>query len=281
MAERASLHTKSFPTCPDSTRQRHLGNDRTWLADSTTAAQAQAPWLVYSKRSAPANSHPPTRQSKTPSAGPTLPISYFSSEYGPLLYCIPNQHPKLTSNASQPASVGFSTVNQTHSPPPTTLAEASPDVTAFLTRFAAQHPHYLANGLYLAAESFGGRYAPRFAADMVRAQPSPALPFTIIGLILVDALVDAVFSPLGHYEFFCTPAWQTLVQLNDSACATIAARMPEAERLRRLCELTMDPYVCGAAREFAQDGIYSFFQEQEVDTRRRSPYDCEWFGCEI
>ncbi|EME78965.1 uncharacterized protein MYCFIDRAFT_34326 [Pseudocercospora fijiensis CIRAD86] len=190
----------------------------------------------------------------------TLPNPHSWSEYANLLFL------------DQPSGTGLSA----SSSPVTTLHTASLDFSTFVKRFTRQYPQYFAKGLFIAGESFGGIYVPRFTSDIVQEQLSfreGALEVPIHGIILVDALVDGASSPLGHYEMFCTGEAEFPVHFNQSTCDAIAMAMPEAERLQHLCQSTQDPYVCSTSHEFGLNNIYRYLQEQEVDTRRRSPYD--------
>lgn len=162
---------------------------------------------------------------------------------------------------------------------PVTLDEGSIDFSAFLALFAHQYPTYFDHGLYIAGESFGGRYAPRYAADILRKQlaRSPdALGLAVGGVILVNALVDGIYPSLGNYELFCTGEWQDMVRFNETTCRALAAAMPEAEKLQHLCQATYDPYVCMIAYSYVEENIERYFKEQEVDTERHSPYDCKF-----
>ncbi|KAK4549433.1 hypothetical protein LTR36_006430 [Oleoguttula mirabilis] len=173
----------------------------------------------------------------------------------------------------QPAGVGFSTVVAGETSP-VTLGEASVDFAAFLHSFVSQFPEYFTGGLYIAGESFGGRYTPRFTADILRkqiARAADALPVRIMGIALFNALVDGMYTTLGHYEMFCTDQ-ADLLRFNETVCTAMAAAIPEAERLQRLCQATYDSYICAAAQSYGQVNLYKYFQE-EVDALRRSPYD--------
>jgi cathepsin A (carboxypeptidase C) len=172
--------------------------------------------------------------------------------------------PLLTSPyTSRPVGVGFSTVQDPESSP-LTLANASIDFSNFLAAFTYRYPEYFHNGLYVAGESFGGRYVPRFVSDLAKKQLAgapDALPILIKGIILVDALVDAAYPYLGLYELFCKdgPASQIL-RFNDSACSEMAAAMPEAERLQRICQSCDEPGACADAETFGNKHLYKFFQ---------------------
>lgn len=174
----------------------------------------------------------------------------------------------------QPAGVGFSTAESGFMPD--NLDEASRDFQVFLAEFASRFPEYLSRGLYIAGESFAGQYVPVYVADILRKQLSgapEALGVEIPGVVLVDALVDGAYVTLGFYEMFCTDRADVL-RFNETACEEVAAAMPEMEKLARWCQATGDAYACATAQGFGSANIFKFLQE-EVDARRRSPYDSE------
>jgi len=184
--------------------------------------------------------------------------------------------------------VGFSPNHDDSFAPVVTLAQASPDFQTFLARFTARFPDYFRKGLYMAGESFGGRYTPRFTADIIRKQKSKLAAsaasndvlqaavsdLEVKGVVLVDPYIDGAYTNLGFYEMFCTdtnPA-SRILRFNASACADIAAASIELERLDRLCHATWEPMVCAAANDYGKTHIFKYYQE-EVDARRHSPYD--------
>ncbi|KAI1126222.1 alpha/beta-hydrolase [Nemania abortiva] len=180
----------------------------------------------------------------------------------------------------QPAGAGLSTAAGYSAP--ITLAQGTVDFGVFLAEFTARFPQYFNRGFYVAGESFGGRYAPRYVTDIVSAQldgERGALPVKIDGLILVDAFVDGVSHMMGHYELFCTDEYQELLRFNDTACASIAAAVPRAEYLLSVCQESQDPHDCDIAVQYAGVNIANYFIE-EVEKGRYSPYDLR-LPCEL
>ncbi|GAP82931.1 putative carboxypeptidase y [Rosellinia necatrix] len=180
----------------------------------------------------------------------------------------------------QPAGAGLSTAAGDSAP--VTLAEGTVDFGAFLAAFVARFPQYFGRGFYVAGESFGGRYAPRYVADIVRGQlegAPDALPVKIDGLILVDAFIDGVSHMIGHHALFCTDEYQDLLRFNETVCRSIAAAVPRAEYLLGVCQETQDPEDCGAATEYASANIERYFRD-EVAQGRFSPYDLR-LPCEL
>ncbi|TRX88446.1 hypothetical protein FHL15_010636 [Xylaria flabelliformis] len=173
----------------------------------------------------------------------------------------------------QPAGSGLSTAAGDTAP--ITLAEATVDFGVFLFEFVARFPEYFDHGFYVAGESFGGRYAPRYVADTVSDQlnqAEDAFPVKIDGIILVDAFVDGISHMIGHYDLFCTDEYQDLLRFNKTTCASIAAAVPRAEYLLGVCQKTHDPQDCGVAVLYAQVNIEKYFHD-EVAKGKYSPYD--------
>ncbi|KAH7136266.1 Alpha/Beta hydrolase protein [Dactylonectria macrodidyma] len=176
----------------------------------------------------------------------------------------------------QPAGVGLSTLaNETEYPH--NLATSSRDFLALLKIFYSeifpQHDH---NGLYIAGESYGGRFAPYYSAAILREQlegSAGALQHVPLkGMVLVNAMVGSTWTSQGHYEMFCTDVPPNLVRFNDTTCRAMAAALPECERLSALCTTGLEPRVCEAAGMFCMENIYKYF-DAEVQAHRRSTYD--------
>jgi cathepsin A (carboxypeptidase C) len=130
--------------------------------------------------------------------------------------------------------------------------------------------------LYIAGESFAGRYIPKFAFDIAQKQSNSApdaLSQKMNGIILVDAFVDGAAMYMGHHDMFCTDQ-ATILHFNQSTCQAIARATPECDNLITACGKSYNATICQSAEEFCETSIGRFYQE-EVDNHRRSPYDCE------
>lgn len=180
----------------------------------------------------------------------------------------------MSRSCSQPAGVGFSTApNGSY---PETLAQASPDFSLFMSQFVNRFPQYFQHGFYVAGESFAGRYIPRYAADIVQKQRQKApgaVAANLTGIILVDALVDEMYTYLGEYEMFCSDH-PVVLRFNDSACDAIAAASVQLEQLGRACQLTYDVETCDMSSDYGR-GVVNRFLRELVTTKRQSPYDRE------
>lgn len=100
-----------------------------------------------------------------------------------------------------------------------TLGQASLDFRFFLRQFGSYFPRYFQNKLYIAGESFVGRFAPRFASDMVS-----QLGWKVDGVVLGNPLIDHSFTYLGYHEMFCTDTDAAKVlKINKTSCDAMEA----------------------------------------------------------
>ncbi|KAF7535653.1 hypothetical protein G7054_g5168 [Neopestalotiopsis clavispora] len=164
----------------------------------------------------------------------------------------------------QPIGVGFSAP---HDPDlwAGDLMESGIDFTRFLDIFVQEaFPELEHRPIHLAAESFGGRYAPTYASMMRRRFAS---------LILVDPLINWPRSLLGVYEHLCVPRPLTSGNRTFSAEACEQMKMGYAacEKSAAACDLTYDGETCLAAADTCQK-IYDIF-DNEVVPGGWSPYD--------
>ncbi|ETS76921.1 hypothetical protein PFICI_10795 [Pestalotiopsis fici W106-1] len=192
-----------------------------------------------------------------------------------------SNHDSWTNHANmlfidQPVGVGLSLL-QNGSKYPSNLEESSPDFTQMLKIWYGEiFPQFGKVPLYIAGESFGGRYVPRYAADIVRQKQTwsagPLQSIELGGLILVNALVDSNPLSTGHYDVFCTDQPPNLVRFNETTCRAMGAAVPECERLASICQRTLDPQVCLTAQTFCMENLEKYFYA-EVEAHRLSPYD--------
>ncbi|KAL4789280.1 Alpha/Beta hydrolase protein [Aspergillus venezuelensis] len=175
----------------------------------------------------------------------------------------------------QPAGSGFSTASDP-SEWPTTVAQSSPDFATTLGIFFSEiFPQYSTLPLYVAGESYGGKYVPRFLADIVKARANFYRPDTsvppITGMILVDAGIASGYYEVGQFDMFCNGASDVL-QFNQSVCDAMAKAVPRCEKLASMCRDTMEPFVCKQASDYCGENVGKYFNA-EVWAGKHSPYD--------
>ncbi|CAJ2507563.1 Uu.00g087490.m01.CDS01 [Anthostomella pinea] len=178
----------------------------------------------------------------------------------------------------QPASVGFSMVNNDTMGGPDNLREASQDFNKFLSVFFEEvFPGFSQLPLHIAGESFGGTYVPGFVEYISRRQQL-GVPGTFNGTIhsitLVDAVIDILGSgALGQYDHMCqfeNGENKKKFGFSKETCAVFEPAVPECERLNRQCLDTYDGNICRAAYIFCAEEIVSSIDPKPGG---RNPYD--------
>lgn len=176
----------------------------------------------------------------------------------------------------QPAGVGFSSLAE-GSPLPGADMDGAQDFQTFLDVFFADvFPSKAHLPIHLAAESYGGHYAPTYLDHILtsRAYDSPsAFRGDIESLILVNAVIDFAAPSVGAYELLCSD-YRGGGIVNATACESIHRDAVECESLGRSCALSYDPHECFAMVTFCQDRIDAWYWEQ-VELGLRNPYNSE------
>lgn len=178
----------------------------------------------------------------------------------------------------QPAGVGFSTVAE-GAPLPAGDLDGAQDFQVFLNVFFGDiFPDRARLPIHVAAESYGGHYAPTYLKHILdsRAFDSrSAFWGNITSLVLIDAVVDFVAPSIGAYELLCSGfRGGSRDIVTEQACEGIRLALPECERLGRSCDLSYDGHECYAMYRFCQlsiDGYYAL----EVEKGKRNPYNSE------
>lgn len=183
-------------------------------------------------------------------------------------------------SSSQPASVGFSTVNNSSVGGPGTLLEAAADFDRFLFIFFSEvFPEFAHLKLHIAGESFGGKYVPTFVkyiAERQKMKAHQALQNDIESIILIDAVIDGITSGVGgHYGHFCgrdSDGKLFANGFNETACRALEIDTPACERLQRNCIDSYDINICGYATTFCDETLGKWL-ESEIVPGGRDPYD--------
>ena len=119
--------------------------------------------------------------------------------------------------------------------------------------------------LHIAAESYGGRWAPFFMhrlKSLSEVRSLRALPNPLGSMILVDAVIGTIGGDItsSYYEFGCSPdgsATKLGFGFNSTICDLIQEYGPTCEYYATLCESTDNISVCKDATRYCQDHISS------------------------
>lgn len=142
----------------------------------------------------------------------------------------------------QPVNVGYSyaddgtTVN--------TSPVAGKDVYAFLELFLGRFPKYAKLPFHIAAESYGGTYAPNIAKviynenkELQRAvAPTPGLTkINLASVILANGLTDPYVQMAAIPDYVCEGPYPVYDDPNGPECTALRTKVPTCQRLIKSC----------------------------------------------
>lgn len=172
----------------------------------------------------------------------------------------------------QPAGVGFSSIAEDGTLP-SKDEDGAPDFQEFLNIFFRDlFPDKAHLPLHIVAASYGGHYGPVYVEHILesrRSGLSTAFWGNITSMILINGVIDFGGPMMGHYEMMCKDE-RTKGIYTSAACEKILAALPQAERIWRQCEHSLDVDDCTAIVTYAAENISSFYDALE---EKRSPYN--------
>jgi cathepsin A (carboxypeptidase C) len=174
----------------------------------------------------------------------------------------------------QPAGVGFSSLAEGAAIPQFDI-DAAEDFQVFLNTFFSQiFPERASLPIHLAAESYGGHYAPTYVNHILETRRyggKGAFRGNITSLILVDALLDWAPLAVGSYELLCSHYHGENI-LNETACEAMRLHLPEVEALGQRCDLSRDERECYAMIDFTFFHVFNWYFD-EMEKGARNPYN--------
>jgi carboxypeptidase C (cathepsin A) len=140
----------------------------------------------------------------------------------------------------QPINVGFSysddgsTIN--------TSPAAGKDVYAFLELFLARFPQYSTQPFHIAAESYGGTYAPNIASVIHKAnkelvlKPNAAVKkINLASVVLANGLTDPFIQMASVPDYACDGPYPMFSDPDGPECQSLRAKVPTCQRLIKSC----------------------------------------------
>ena len=140
----------------------------------------------------------------------------------------------------QPVGVGYSyssdgsTVN--------TSPVAAEDVYAFLELFLARYPEYADKPFHIAAESYGGIYAPNIGSVIhkknkeLALRPTPGVKHVnLASLILANGQTDPRIQLGSVPDYVCDGPFPLFDDPNGPQCTALRGKVPTCQRLIQSC----------------------------------------------
>jgi len=182
-----------------------------------------------------------------------------------------------TSNANvifldQPVAVGYSYSHDGSSV--NTTPVAAEDVWAFLQLFLVRHPKYAHAPFHLAAESYGGHYAPHIASVIHKKNrqlaliSAPSQPkINLASVIIGNGLTDP-YAQFGSIPDYACKGPYPIFEEDSFQCSALYTKSSTCERLIRSCYNFNSKWTCLPAALYCWTQMYGSFQNLGLN-----PYD--------
>ena len=165
----------------------------------------------------------------------------------------------------QPVNVGFSYTDDGSTV--STSPVAAEDVYAFLELFLARYPEYAKAPFHVAAESYGGTYAPNIASVIHKKNKELALApvpsvtkINLASIILANGQTDPYIQMAAVAEFACNGPYPIYDDPEGPQCAALKSKVPTCQRLVKSCYNFNSRWTCVPAAAYCNSQLYGPLQ---------------------
>ncbi|KAJ7758146.1 peptidase S10 serine carboxypeptidase [Mycena maculata] len=165
----------------------------------------------------------------------------------------------------QPANVGYS-YSSSKTEPVKTTPVAADDVYAFLQLFAGRFEEYAMLPFHIAAESYGGHYAPHIATvlhhknkELIQAPSSDLRKINLESIMIGNGLTDPLIQMPSVVEYACDGPF-AVFDTHSRQCRTMRSRGPVCERMIKACYASNSRAVCSPATFYCWSALFSILQ---------------------
>ncbi|KIP04923.1 hypothetical protein PHLGIDRAFT_31123 [Phlebiopsis gigantea 11061_1 CR5-6] len=166
----------------------------------------------------------------------------------------------------QPVNVGYSysddgsTVN--------TSPVAAEDVYAFIQLFLSRYPEYASAPFHLAAESYGGTYAPNIASVIHKKNGESALRpvpgvkhVNLASVILANGITDPYTQMATVPDYACNGPYAVYDDPDGPQCEALRSKVPTCQRLIQSCYNFDSRWTCVPAQAYCYSQLYGPLQQ--------------------
>jgi carboxypeptidase C (cathepsin A) len=149
----------------------------------------------------------------------------------------------------QPVNVGFSYSDDGSKVDRSSVA--GEDVYAFYQLFFARFPQYASAKFHMAAESYGGTYAPNTASIFhkknkeLELAPIPGVvKINLVSVILANGITDPLNQMPSIPDFVCEGPYPVYDDPTGPECTALRSKLPLCERLIKACYQFDSKFTC-------------------------------------
>lgn len=161
----------------------------------------------------------------------------------------------------QPVNVGYSYADDGTTV--STSPVAGEDVYAFLEIFLNRFPEYSKQPFHIAAESYGGTYAPNFASVIHRENkklalaPTPKLKhINLSSVVLANGLTDPYVQMASVPDYACDGPYPVYDDPQGPQCQALRSKIPTCQRLIKSCYQFNSRLTCVPAFLYCNTQLY-------------------------
>ncbi|KAF8586263.1 peptidase S10 serine carboxypeptidase [Ramaria rubella] len=173
----------------------------------------------------------------------------------------------------QPINVGYS--YSTDGSSVSTSPVAALDVWSFLELFLIQFPEYSKLPFHIAAESYGGTFAPNIASVIHKKNkelaiaPVPTLKhINLASIILANGLTEPSTQFASVPDYACDGPYPVWDDPKGPECQALRSKVPTCQRLVEACYSWESRLTCVPAQLYCWSQLYGSFQQLGLN-----PYD--------
>ena len=159
----------------------------------------------------------------------------------------------------QPVNVGYSYADDGTTV--STSPVAGKDVYAFLEMFLHRFPKYANAPFHIAAESYGGMYAPNIAnfifkknKELAKAQNANLTHINLASVVLANGLTDPYIQTASVPDYVCDGPYPVYPP-DHPQCAALRSKVPTCQRLIKMCYNTNSRFACLSATVYCNTQI--------------------------
>lgn len=159
----------------------------------------------------------------------------------------------------QPVNVGYSYADDGTTV--STSPIAGKDVYAFLEMFLHRFPKYAKTPFHIAAESYGGTYAPNIASiifkqnkELATTPNADLIHINLASVILANGLTEPYVQAGSVPDYVCDGPYPVYPP-DHPQCAALRTKVPTCQRLIKICYNTNSKFACLSATVYCNTQI--------------------------
>ncbi|KAF7777651.1 hypothetical protein Agabi119p4_3723 [Agaricus bisporus var. burnettii] len=173
----------------------------------------------------------------------------------------------------QPVNVGYSYADDGTTV--STSPAAGKDVHAFLELFLSRFPEYSTQPFHLAAESYGGTYAPNIAKVIHEANKKLAVAPTpghkhinLASVVLANGATNQYVQMASIPDYVCEGPFPIYDDPQGPQCQALRSKVPTCQRLIKACYTFDSRFTCAPANVYCNSQLLGPLMQTGVN-----PYD--------